>query len=114
VKAVTIPLLHSRAAEGAKSFRVTLSNPAGGATLGASTATAYIVGSFSTIAPPFVTALPIHKSGGLSTLKWNGGGQLQRADNRAGAMADAYDRDESLHGSVSGSKVFIGSQNQGR
>jgi poly(3-hydroxybutyrate) depolymerase len=84
VKSLTIPLLRARAAEGTKSFRVTLSNPTGGATLGASSTTMKILGAYYTLSPPFGTALTIRRDSGRNILTWAGGGQLQKADNVTG------------------------------
>ena len=83
-KSLTIPLLQARAAEGTKSFRITLSNPTGAATLGASSTTVSIVGAYFTLSPPFDTALTIRRDSGRNILTWAGGGQLQKADNVTG------------------------------
>lgn len=84
VKRLPIPLLLARAAEETKSFRVSLSNPTGGATLGASSTTVNIVGAYYALSPPFDTALTIRRDSGLNILTWAGGGQLQKADNATG------------------------------
>ena len=84
VTSLTIPLLRARAAEGTKSFRVTLSNPTGGATLGASSTTVNIVGAYYTLSPPFDTALTIRHDSGRNILTWAGVGQLQKADTVTG------------------------------
>jgi poly(3-hydroxybutyrate) depolymerase len=80
VKTITVPLLQPRAPEGWRSFRVTLSNPAGGAALGASSTTVDIVGAYFTVAPGSDPGLAIRSDQGVHTLSWNGDGQLQRAD----------------------------------
>jgi hypothetical protein len=64
LKDLSIPLVHDRAAEGTKSFRVTLSNPTGGAVLGKAVATASIVGSYDALAPPFDASLAIQRDYG--------------------------------------------------
>ena len=84
VKSLSIPLLRPRAAAGTKRFRVTLSNPTGGATLGTSATTVNIVGDYFTLAPPFETALTIRRDWGVNILTWASGGQLQRADRVTG------------------------------
>ena len=84
VTSLTIPLLRSRAAAGTKSFRVTLSNPTGGAVLGTATTIVNIDGAYATLAPPFDTALTIRQDRGVNVLTWAGGGQLQRADRVTG------------------------------
>ncbi|MBI3848971.1 MAG: alpha/beta fold hydrolase [Verrucomicrobia bacterium] len=84
VKTLTVPLLQPRAAGGPKTFRVTLSNATGGATLGTASTTVKIVGAYFSVAPPFDTALTIQSVGGLNTLTWTGGGLLQRADGPTG------------------------------
>src|ERR1051325_10472347 len=67
VKNLTIPLLRDRAAEGTKAFRVTLSNPTGGAALGTPGTTVTIVGAYVTVAPSFDTALTIRHDSGFNT-----------------------------------------------
>ncbi len=89
VKAITIPILRNPLVTNNTSFRVLLSNPTGGATLGTATATVNILnapelGVFRAIAPPFDTALNIRQTGGVNFLTWAGGGQLQRADHPTG------------------------------
>jgi polyhydroxybutyrate depolymerase len=81
VKSLTIPILRSRSG---KSFRVTLSNPTGGAVLGTGTTTVQIIGAYANVAPPFNTALTIRREWGVNVLSWAGGGQLQRADTPTG------------------------------
>ncbi|MEO8427504.1 MAG: PHB depolymerase family esterase [Verrucomicrobiota bacterium] len=70
-------------------FRIILSNSIGGALLGRASATVTIVsphdpGMFRTVAPPYDTALNIHRQAELNILSWAGGGQLQRADSPLG------------------------------
>src|SRR5205814_4543128 len=85
VKSITIPLLRDRLIAGAaKLFRVVLSNPTGGATLGTSITTNSIIGTYFTLAPPFDTALTIRHALGFNTLAWAGDGLLQRADSPTG------------------------------
>jgi hypothetical protein len=71
------------------SFRVTLSNPTGGAVLGTASTFVNIMnapepGTFRTVAPPFDTALNFRREGDVNILTWDGGGQLQRADRPTG------------------------------
>jgi hypothetical protein len=87
VKSLAIPLLHGRATGSAaspKTFRVTLSNPTDGATLGMASTTVNIVGAYALVAPPFDTALSVRREWGVNVLSWAGGGQLQRADKPTG------------------------------
>ncbi|MCX6929470.1 MAG: hypothetical protein NT154_40585, partial [Verrucomicrobia bacterium] len=84
IRSLTIPLLCPRAAEGTKTFRVTLRNPTGGATLGTAATTVSIQGTNATVAPPFDTALAIRREWGVNLLSWAGEGQLQRADHPTG------------------------------
>jgi poly(3-hydroxybutyrate) depolymerase len=81
---LSVPLLRGRAAAGTKSFRVTLSNPTSGVTLGTAITTVHIVGAYATVAPPSDTALTIRRERGVNILSWAGGGQLQRADKPTG------------------------------
>jgi len=82
-KSITISILRSRAAPGAKNLRVNLSNPTGGAALGRASTVASIIGAYVTIAPPFDTALSIRQEDFLNIVNWSGGGELQRADSPA-------------------------------
>ena len=70
------------------SFRVILSNPTGGATLGRASTTGIILDASGltsrTVAPPFDTALTIRREAGVTLITWSGGGQLQRADRPTG------------------------------
>jgi polyhydroxybutyrate depolymerase len=84
VKHIAIPILRTRTVTGAKSFRLTLSNPTGGAVLGSASATASIDGAYVTIAPAFDTSLTIAFENGINIIGWSGGGELQRADGPAG------------------------------
>jgi polyhydroxybutyrate depolymerase len=84
IKVINIPILRNRAVPGAKTFRVVLSNPTGGATLGTTSATVNLLGSYATLAPAFDTALSLAQEGGLNILNWSGAGQLQRADHLTG------------------------------
>jgi poly(3-hydroxybutyrate) depolymerase len=89
VKTITIPILPDGLVTKNTSFRVILSNPTGGATLGRTSTSVSILdatglGTYRTVAPPFDTALTIGRSGGLNILTWSGGGQLQRADRPTG------------------------------
>lgn len=84
VKSLNVPILRARPTGATSYFRVTLSNPTGGVTLGTSSTTVGIVGAYFTVAPPFDTALTIQGNGGFNTLTWAGGGLLQRADRPTG------------------------------
>ena len=84
IKSLTIPSLQARAVEGTKRFTVTLTNVTGGATRGTASTIVNIVGAYFTVTPPFDTALTIQSSSGLNTLRWKGGGLLQRADRPTG------------------------------
>jgi len=84
VKGLTIPLLSDGVVEGTESFRVTLSNPTGGAVLGTAITTVDILDASGltavTVAPPFDPALTIRRDWGVNLLTWAGGGTLRRAD----------------------------------
>ena len=89
VKTFTIPILRNGLVTNNTTFRVTLSNPTGGATLGTAATTVTIqnaneLGTFRTVAPPFDTGLGIRREGSVNLLTWTGGGQLQRADRPTG------------------------------
>ncbi len=89
VKTITIPILRDEPVTTDTTFRVTLSNPTGGATLGTASTTVNItnaaeLGTFQTVAPAFDTALSIRREGDVNLLTWAGGGQLQRADRPTG------------------------------
>jgi len=80
-KSLKIPILKPRSSSGgSKSFRISLSNPIGGATLGISVATVHILGAYLTISPPFDPNLAISRHPGWNLLTWDRGGQLQRSD----------------------------------
>lgn len=80
VKAIPIPLLKDRAAHGAKSFRVVLSQPTDGVPLGLAATTVFIEGLYARVAAPFDTRLQVKGTQGLVQVSWDGGGALQRAD----------------------------------
>lgn len=84
LKTLSIPLLRDRPVGGIKSFRVTLSDPTDGATLGTAVAIVNIVGSHDRLAHPFDPALAIRRDCGVNILTWIQGGQLQRADRVTG------------------------------
>lgn len=84
VKSLTIAILGDSAAEGIQTFRVTLSNPGNGATLGVGTAFVNINDNYCTVAPPFDSRLAIRREGEANSLTWSGGGKLQRADRVTG------------------------------
>jgi poly(3-hydroxybutyrate) depolymerase len=84
VRSVTIPILRHIVAGGAATFRVTLSNPTGGVTLGTATTTVAIKDNYCAVVPPFDSQLAIRRDCGVNVLTWTGGGQLQRADRVEG------------------------------
>jgi poly(3-hydroxybutyrate) depolymerase len=80
VKSLAIPIFRDALAEGFQTFRVTLSNATGGATLGRTTTTVTIQDNYFTVVPPFNSGLAVRRDGEVNVLTWTGGGQLQRAD----------------------------------
>jgi len=84
LKSLTIPILRPTPTGGTKTFRVTLTNPTGGATLGTSTTTVNILENYPTLTPPVDARLTIRREGGVNVLTWTGDGQLQRADRVEG------------------------------
>jgi polyhydroxybutyrate depolymerase len=84
VKSLTVPILQGSRTGAAKSFRVTLTNPTGGATLGTASTTVSILENSATVTPPFDARLAIRQDDGVNVLTWTGGGQLQRADRVEG------------------------------
>ncbi len=84
VKNLTVPILQGSRTGAGKNFRVTLSHPTGGATLGTATTTVSILENYATVTPPFDARLAIRQDGGVNLLTWTGGGQLQRADRVEG------------------------------
>jgi poly(3-hydroxybutyrate) depolymerase len=84
IKSLAIPIFRDGLVEGAETFRVTLSNATGGATLGRATTTVTIQDNYFTVVPPFNSMLGIRRDGDVNMLTWAGGGQLQRADRVEG------------------------------
>ena len=84
VKSLTVPILRPPRTGANKNFRVTLTNPTGGATLGTATAVVSILENYPTLTPPADARLAIRREGGVNVLAWTGGGQLQRADRVTG------------------------------
>jgi poly(3-hydroxybutyrate) depolymerase len=84
VKSLSVPILRSPRTGGTKTFRVTLTNPTGGATLRTATTTVSILENYPTLTPPSDARLAIRREGGVNVLTWTGGGQLQRADRVTG------------------------------
>jgi poly(3-hydroxybutyrate) depolymerase len=84
VKSLAIPIYRDALVEGAQTFRVTLSNPTGGVTLGRTITTVTIQDNYATVVPPFNSMLEIRRHGEVNILTWTGGGQLQRADRVEG------------------------------
>lgn len=84
VKTIAIPIRRHVLNTNNLSFRVTLSNPTGGAMLGTASTTVNILDASGLtsrpVAPPFDTALTIRGEGAVNLITWSGGGQLQRAD----------------------------------
>ncbi len=89
VKSIGIPIIHNRSVMNDTNFKVTLSNPTGGAILGRMSTTVSILdatglGTFRTVAPSFITGLSIAQENGYNILTWRGGGPLQWADRLDG------------------------------
>jgi poly(3-hydroxybutyrate) depolymerase len=84
VKSLMVPILADPVPEGPEHFRVALSNPSGGATLGTATTTVTIRENTRTVVPPFDSQLSIRREFGVNVLTWTGGGPLQRADRVTG------------------------------
>lgn len=84
VKSLAIPIFRDALVEGSETFRVTLSNATGGATLGRATTTVTIQDNYFTVVPPFNSKLAVRRDGEVNILTWIGGGQLQRADRVEG------------------------------
>jgi len=84
VKSLTVPILRPPATGGTKTFRVTLTNPTGGATLGTAITTVSILENYPTLTPPADARLAIRREGGVNVLTWTGDRQLQRADRVTG------------------------------
>lgn len=82
-KSLPVSLLQNRAAEGTKSFRISLNN-AIGTRLGTTSAVVDIVGAYFTLATPFDPGLAIRREADLNLLTWTGRGRLQKADQPAG------------------------------
>jgi polyhydroxybutyrate depolymerase len=84
VKSLTVPILRPPRTGATKNFRVTLTNPTGGATLGIATTVVSILENYPTLTPPADARLAIRREGGVNVLTWTGDGQLQRADRVTG------------------------------
>jgi poly(3-hydroxybutyrate) depolymerase len=88
IKTIPIPILRNGSVTNDRSFKVTLSNPTGGATLGTASTTVNILDASGltsrTVTPQFDTALTIRSGEGVNLITWTGGGQLQRADHPTG------------------------------
>lgn len=84
LKSLAIPILPGAVPGGRGIFRVTLSNPTGGADVGRASTTVTIQKNYCMIAPPFDSELAIRREGGGHILTWTGGGQLQRAGQVTG------------------------------
>jgi len=89
MKTIIIPILRDVLVTNDRRFRVTLSNPTGGAALGIASTIVNITnapeaGTFRPVAPPFDTALNLRREGDVNIVTWDGGGQLQRADSPTG------------------------------
>ena len=105
VKTITIPILRNGLVTNDTSFRVTLSNPTGGATLGTASTTVNILnapelGTFRTVAPPFDTALTIRRDGGRQHPHLERRRPTAKSGPPDGALADAHERQQSVHSSV--------------
>ena len=89
IKAIGVPILRHGRVSNNITFRIFLSNPTGGASLGRASATVTIVspqtpGLIRSVAPPHDTALSIRRQAELNVLSWDGRGLLQRADSPLG------------------------------
>lgn len=83
VKTLLVPIIVSRPTAGGKSFRVTLSNPSGGAILGTS-ATIVNLQGVCILGPRFTPDLAMTRDSGFNLVTWLGDGQLERADRPTG------------------------------
>ena len=84
IKNIAIPILRDALVEANETFRVTLNNATGGATLGRVTTTVTIQDNYCTVVPPFNAGLAVRRDGEVNLLTWTGGGLLQRADRVVG------------------------------
>ena len=84
VKGLTIPILRNPGASSVLMFTVRLSNSSNGAVLGTATASVRIEKNSYIVSPPFASGLTIQGEAGAHTLRWSGGGGLQRADRVEG------------------------------
>ena len=88
IKTITIPILRNALVTHNTGFRVTLSNPTGGAALATAATAVNILDATGprpyTLAPLFDTALTMQRDGDVNLVTWSGGGQLQRADTPVG------------------------------
>ena len=63
LKSLAIPVFRDALVEGAQTFRVTLSNATGGATLGRATTTVTMQDNYFTVVPPFNSLLAVRRDG---------------------------------------------------
>lgn len=86
LQVITIPLLQNSTAKGGKSFKVTLSNPSAGISLGTATTTVNLCnpGGYYPILPPIDAKPKLQREAGVLLLSWEGDGALQRADQVTG------------------------------
>jgi polyhydroxybutyrate depolymerase len=89
IKAISVPILRDAIVTNNINFRLTLTKPTGNAVIGRASVMVAIVspsdpGRVRTVAPPYNTALEIHRKAGLIVLSWAGGGPLERSDSPAG------------------------------
>jgi polyhydroxybutyrate depolymerase len=89
VQTFTVPVFRNTNINSDTRFRVSLSNPTGGAVLGASFTTVSNfnvtgLGRFDVVAPPTNDELHISHNGDVNLVGWRGGGSLQRADRPLG------------------------------
>jgi len=90
LQVLTIPLLQDSAATGRKSFKVTLSNPSAGVSLGTTPTTVNLchAGGYYPILPPIDAKPKLQREAGVLLLTWEGVGALQRADQVTGPWED--------------------------
>jgi len=84
VKGLTIPILRNAGAASSLTLTVTLSNPSNAPGFGIATTTVRIERNYCTVSPPFASELAIQPEAGAATLRWSGGGSLERADQVTG------------------------------
>jgi poly(3-hydroxybutyrate) depolymerase len=84
LKRITVPILRNIISFPTRTFTVTLSNPSNGLVFGTASAGVVIQRNYCTVTPRFDCGLVIQSEVGAHTLRWSGGGSLQRADQVTG------------------------------